>query len=212
MEIQATRSIALPTNVVAAQTAPPSGPVDGRGTSQISNLGVIPRPAGVGFGWSENALNDSATQFVKDNATGEDSKFGSMDGANCGLTAYVVPQEKAEALVSATKEMYPGSKEFQSLNYDPAQQRLVGVLVSEDEPRLFLCVQSKADGSCKISDDFSFVGSGASESLSAKTQEALVPAASGKDREDDWEFLSGALAGSKPLDLGSEAGSPFWWQ
>ena len=50
------------------------------------------------------------------------------------------------------------------------------------------------------------------DSLSEKTQEALVPAASGKDREDDWEFLNGALTDTTPLELGSEAGQPFWWR
>ena len=204
------------TQLFQAQSAPTqnsTGPQDGHsGQVAVGALGTIPRPAKIGSGWSEDSLDASAADFVKNLASQEDSVVGSLDANNCGLTAYVVAPDKAEAVLSAGKEMYPGSQEFQALSYNPAQQRLLGVLVSEDEPQLYLCVQNRADGQCTLSDSLGFVGGGCCDTLSPQTAETLVPEASGKDREDDWEFLTGALTGAKPLDLGSEAGQPFWWQ
>ncbi|MBS2037162.1 hypothetical protein JST97_19400 [bacterium] len=173
--------------------------------------GLMVRPLGAPSGWSEASLNDSASDFVK-SQVGEDATFGSLDGGNCGLTAYVLPEDKAKAVLSAAKEMYPGAADFQAASYDPAKQRMLGVLVSEDEPKLFVCLQSRADGSCKVINDIGFVGGMCSSDLSPATQEALVPADSGLDREDDWNFLTGALTDSKPLELGEEAGTPFWWK
>lgn len=168
-------------------------------------------PVGGARGWSEASLNESAQEFVK-SRLGEDTDFGSLEGGNCGLTAYVLPENKARAVLNAAQEMYPGSEEFQAASFDSARQRMFGVLVSEDEPKLYVCLQNRSDGSCVVISDIGFVGGCCSSSISEKTQEALVPAASEKDREDDWEFLSGALAGSEPLNLGEEAGRPFWWQ
>ena len=173
--------------------------------------GLMTRPIGAKPGWSDASLNDSAQDFVK-SQVGEETPFGTLDAGNCGLTAYVIPSDKAQAVAAAAKEMYPGAKDFQALNFDPAKQRMVGVLVSEDEPKLFVCTQNRADGQCQVINDIGFVGGMCTDSLSEGTMEALVPAASGKDREDDWEFLSGALEGSQPLNLGEEAGQPFWWK
>lgn len=173
--------------------------------------GLMMRPIGATHGWSEASLNDSASDFVK-SKVGEDATFGFLDGGNCGLTAYVLPEDKAQAVLAGAKEMYRGDAEFQAANFNPASQRMLGVLVSEDEPKLFVCLQNRSDGSCKVVSDFGFVGAGCCDNLSPATQEALLPADSGLDREDDWNFLTGALTGSKPLDLGEEAGKPFWWQ
>lgn len=169
------------------------------------------RPLGAPQGWSEASLNDSASDWVK-SQVGEDNDFGALDGGNCGLTAYVLPEAKAQAVLTAAKEMYPGAADFQAANFDNSKQRMLGVLVSEDEPKLFVCLQNRADGSCKVLNDIGFVGGMCSDSLSPAAQQALVPAESGKDREDDWEFLNGALTDSQPLDLGEEAGKPFWWR
>lgn len=170
--------------------------------------GLMTRPIGAPTGWSESSLNDSAGDFVKSQA----DKFGGLDGGNCGLTAYVLPDDKAKAVLSAAKEMYPGAADFQAASYNPASQRMFGILESEDEPKLHICLQNRADGSCKVINDIGFVGGMCLDSISPATQEALVPQASGLDREDDWNFLTGALTNSKPLELGDEAGRPFWWQ
>ncbi|MFN8610813.1 MAG: hypothetical protein U0931_24945 [Vulcanimicrobiota bacterium] len=173
--------------------------------------GLMTRPVGAPAGWSESSLNDSATDFVK-SQLGEEAPFGTLDGANCGLTAYVLDSDKGQAVLAAAKEMYPGAADFQAATFNPGKQRMFGVLVSEDEPKLFVCLQNRADGSCQVINDIGFVGGMCLDSLSPKTLETLVPADSGLDREDDWNFLTGALTGSKPLELGEEAGRPFWWQ
>ncbi len=107
------------------------------------------RPVGAPQGWSEASLNDSASDWIK-SQVGDEKDFGTLDGGNCGLTAYVFPEAKAQAVLTAAKEMYPGAKDFQAASFDNSKQRMVGVLVSEDEPRLYVCLQSRADGSCKV--------------------------------------------------------------
>lgn len=173
--------------------------------------GLMTRPMGAPQGWSEASLNDSANEWIK-SQLGDETDFGTLDGGNCGLTAYVLPEAKANAVLTAAKEMYPGADNFQAASFDNSKQRMLGVLVSEAEPKLFVCLQNRADGSCKVLNDIGFVGGMCTDSLSENTQEALVPAASGKDREDDWEFLNGALTDASPLELGDEAGRPFWWR
>ena len=171
--------------------------------------GLLIRPLGAPTGWSEASLNESASDFIKSQA-GEDTQFGAVDGGNCGLTAYTLPDDKAQAVLNAAKELYPGSPEFKASSFNPANQRMVAVLQSHDEPHLFVCLQSRQDGSCKVLDDINFVDAGA-DSLSPAIQDALLPADSGLDREDGWNFLTGALTGSKPLELGEGAGEPYWW-
>lgn len=171
---------------------------------------MMTAPITASKGWSEASLNDSARDFVLAR-TGPDTEFGEVDGGNCGLTAYVLPDDKARLMDRATKEMCPGAETFQNLQFDPASQRMVVVMISEPEPRLFLCTQERASGDCKVHDEFKFLD-GNGSMLSDATQEALIPASSGIDRDDDWNFQDAALAGSTPLDLGENAGRPFWWR
>lgn len=175
--------------------------------------GLIPRPIGTPGGWSEDSLNQSAANFIL-SKTGEDddSLFGSVDGGNCGLSAYIIPENKASALLQAGKEIYHGSQAFKFSNYDPAKQRMIGVLTSEDEPKMFICLQSKANGSSMILDEINFAGIDFANTLSPAVQEALVPQSSGLDRSDDWNFLVGSLQNSQALNLGGEEDHSFWWK
>ena len=75
------------------------------------------RPVGAPQGWSEASLNDSASDWIK-SQVGDEKDFGTLDGGNCGLTAYVFPEAKAQAVLTAAKEMYPGAKDFQAASFD----------------------------------------------------------------------------------------------
>jgi hypothetical protein len=150
-------------------------------------------------------LDAMAVDFVQRNAT-EDSDFGTVDGNNCGLTAYSLSAGKSKALLSLARDIYPGAKELKKFQFNPSSQNLVAVVTSEDEPHIHLVPQSKASGACSPA----IVGLNVVDLCSAQPElfEAACP---GADPEDWGSAMTGIFAKERHLKLGEGSADASWW-